>query len=199
MINSLQEVLDKKPDEVKIWMKNVLEKNEQIPEHFNWHGLADCIASNARTSIDTSGEKSTSALAWAEVASLIYDFLSKKYPESSSSYLYSEMTLRVFMISTFGIDKNSVILNSDKIVAWFFDNLEVSHESALVKSTEWREAFSNKNTAEMKEIFENNFEDIKKLRSIKSRLNIINQLCQVLTFQPSEELRSWLSIWKILP
>ena len=199
MINSLQEVLEKQPDEIKIWMKNVLEKNEQIPEHFNWHGLADCAASNARTGVDKSHEKHNSALAWAEVASLIYGFLSKKYPESSSSYLYSEMTLRMFMISTFGIDKNSNVLNSDKIVAWFFDDLEMSYESALVKSTKWREDLSNKNTEEMKEIFENNFEDIKKLRSIKSRLNIINQLCQVLTFNPSEKLCSWLSIWKILP
>jgi hypothetical protein len=199
MINSVEELIEKKPDDVKLWMKNVLEKNEQIPEHFNWHGLADCAASNARSNIDKSHKKSTSSLAWAEVAISIYDFLAKTYPESSNSYLYSEMTLRGFMISIFGIDKNSIVLDPDKIVAWFFDNLAISYEYALMKSVEWREALSRKNAEEMKELFENNLEDIKVLRSIKSRLNIIKQLCQVLTFQPSEELLNWLSIWETLP
>jgi hypothetical protein len=199
MINSLQELLEKKPEEVQTWWKNVCLGNQNVPDKFNWHGLADCAASKARELVNKFSEDHRYSLIWAEVAVSIYEFLAQKYPNASESYLYSSMTLRAYMILNFGVISGYSVLDTNKIVKWFFDNLNISYQEAFIKSADWQAAILTKNPEEMRKKFENNLEDIRILRFIKTRLNVIKLLCQSSTFQPSQELKDWISLWKQLP
>ncbi len=198
--NFLRVLLQKDPEQVQAWLRIVWAEQQQIPEKFNWLVLAQVSTFNAQElANEESNESHSESLAWAQVATSVYEFLAENNPSFPESYLYSLMGLRAYMILKFGALPGNQVLDIQQIVNWFFDNLHISYQEALIKATDWRETLAVNNPEETQKKFESELEDIRKLRLIKNRLGIIKRLSKSKDFLPNEELNIWISLWDKLP
>ncbi|MGV0103673.1 DUF1822 domain-containing protein [Nostoc sp. DSM 114160] len=198
--NFLIVLLQKEPEQVQAWLRMVWAEPQQVPEKFNWLGLAEISTFRAQElANEESKESHSESLAWAEIATSVYEFLAENNPSFSESYLYSLMGLRAYTILKFGAIPGNPVLDVQQIVNWFFDNLHISYQEALVKAADWREALAAKNPEETQKKFDSELEDFRKLRLIKNRLSIIKYLSKSKDFIPNEELNIWISLWEKLP
>ncbi|MEH1968445.1 MULTISPECIES: hypothetical protein [unclassified Nostoc] len=198
--NLLRVLLQKDPEQVQTWLRMVWAEQQQVPEKFNWLGLAEISTFRAQELANQeSNESHSESLAWAEIATSVYEFLAENNPTFSESYLYSLMGLRAYTILKFGALPGNPVLDIQQIVNWFFDNLHISYQEALIKATDWRETLAANNPEETQKKFESELEDIRKLRLIKNRLGIIKRLSKSKYFLPNEELNIWISLWEKLP
>ncbi|MEC4806823.1 MAG: hypothetical protein SAJ72_21410 [Jaaginema sp. PMC 1080.18] len=110
--NKLKVLLEQDVEQVQFWLDQVWAGKQQITDNFNWHGLAEVAASQAREFALQSPPCRSLSLAWAKVAISIYEFLinhHSKY-EIRASFFYSLMMLRAYLIVKFGIsDKTAKI------------------------------------------------------------------------------------------
>ncbi|MCC5647993.1 hypothetical protein LC607_34850 [Nostoc sp. CHAB 5824] len=197
--NLLKTLLQQDVEQVQSWLKSVLSEQEQVPENFNWLGLAESSTFNAQELVGKSNEDNLSSLAWAEVSISIYEFLAKNNSRFSDRYLSSSMSLRAYMIIRIGTISGHSILDIEQILDWFFARLEFSYEEALIKATAWRDALSKNNPEDNQKYFDANLEDIKILRDIKNRLIIIKLLYDNKKIDTTKELNAWISLWEKLP
>jgi hypothetical protein len=191
-VKLLKFLLKQNPEQVQSWLKNVWIEQKQVPEKFNWLSLAELSAFNARELAANKSEYNSPSIAWADVATSVYEFLADKHPEFSPGYLSCSMNLRADMIAKFGAVSSNSVLNTEIIINWFFDNLEISYQEALIKITDWRDTLASNDVAKIKNKFETDMEDMKKISFIKNRLNTIKILSQSKHFHPSEELNNWI-------
>lgn len=174
----LNNLLQQSPSQVIAWLESVWTGQQQAPEKFNWLGLAEVTAAQARAQGDQ---------AWAQVAIMIYEWLAASGSLApTDEYIDSAMTLRAYMIGKKGPVPGDPVLDMDYIVRWFFENLPISYEEA-----EHKAAFRRWRTA--------NIQEIKALRGIKNRLRVIASLVNSGRLQPDQELNAWLSLRDQLP
>lgn len=198
--NFLRVLLQKEPEQVQAWLRMVWAEPQQVLEKFNWLGLAEVSTFNAQElANEASNQFHLESLAWAEIASSVYEFLAENNPSFSERYLDSLMGLRAYMIVKFGALPENPVLDIQQIVTWFFDNLHISYQEALIKAADWREALAANNPEETQKKFDSELEDFRKLRLIKNRLSIIKYLSKSKDFLPNEELNIWISLWEKLP
>ncbi|WP_448269855.1 hypothetical protein [Nostoc sp. DSM 114159] len=198
--NFLIVLLQKEPEQVQAWLRMVWAEPQQVPEKFNWLGLAEVSTFRAQELANEEfNESHSESLAWAEIATSVYEFLAENNPSFSELYLNSLMGLRAYMIVKFGAFPENPVLDIQQIVTWFFDNLHISYQEALTKAADWREALAAKNPEETQKKFDSELEDFRKLRLIKNRLSIIKYLSKSKDFVPNEELNIWISLWEKLP
>ncbi|QLE39358.1 hypothetical protein FD723_01780 [Nostoc sp. C052] len=198
--NFLRVLLQQDAEQVQTWLRMVWAEQQQVPEKFNWLGLAEVSTSNAQELANEEfNESHSESLAWAEVATSVYEFLAENNPSFSERYLDSSMTLRAYMILKFGAIPENPVLDIYLIINWFFDNLHISYQEALIKAADWGEALAAKNPEETQKKFDSELEDFRKLRFIKNRLSIIKYLSKSKHFLPNEELNTWISLWEKLP
>jgi hypothetical protein len=198
--NLLRVLLQKDPEQVQTWLRMVWAEQQQVPEKFNWLGLAEVSTSKTQElANEESNESHSESLAWAEIATSVYEFLAENNPSFSERYLDSSMTLRAYTILKFGAIPGNRVLDIYLIINWFFDNLHISYQEALIKAADWREALAAKNPEETQKKFDSELEDFRKLRLIKNRLSIIKYLSKSKDFLPNEELNTWISLWEKLP
>ncbi|MGD2182432.1 hypothetical protein [Lusitaniella coriacea] len=196
----LSSLLKQDAEQVQFWLKQVLMGQQQVPENFNWHGLAEVAASEATNLSRLSSNKRLS-LIWAGIAISIYESLIKEEnkDEAKESFLHSLMNLKSCMIVRFGSANKDLILDPTPIIDWFFDSLNISYEEAIEKSSNWKEIFRSLNSEETDFQIKKRKQEILELRLIKNRLKIIKSLVDSNQFSPNEQLKSWLSIRKKLP
>ncbi|HLP91157.1 MAG TPA: hypothetical protein VK184_21580 [Nostocaceae cyanobacterium] len=179
----LNELLLQNPSDVKVWLKRVWLDQEKVPEEFNWLGLAEAAAFEAR-----SGERNvtnTSNIFWAEIAISVYDYLaSQANSGTGESFIISSMLLRAAMIADYGSVFGHPVLDSNQIIHWFFHSLKMSLDEVIQNTANWKD---------------NNIENIRELRRIKNRLKVILVLTESDKFKPDEELKAWLSLREKLP
>ncbi|MEH2105440.1 hypothetical protein [Nostoc sp.] len=198
--NLLRVLLQKDVEHIQTWLTMVWAEQQQVPEKFNWLGLAEVSTSRAQElANEESNESHSESLAWAKIATSVYEFLAENNPSFSERYLDSLMTLRAYMILKFGAIPENPVLDIYLIINWFFDNLHISYQEALIKAADWRKALAAKNPEETQKKFDSELEDFRKLRFIKSRLRIIKYLSKSKHFLPNEELNTWISVWEKLP
>lgn len=179
----LNELLQQDACDVLTWVKQVREGKLQSPINFNWHGLAEAAAMEAR--LNYGDNSPTLNLSWAEVATSIYDYLANLAGESAGeSFLISSMLLRVAMIADFGAIPGHPVLDIDQVINWFFDSLKMSPDEAKQKAPNWRNCSIN---------------EIRELRKIKNRLKVIFVLIDSGKLVPNVELSTWLSLRSQLP
>jgi hypothetical protein len=168
---------------VLAWLKQVWSGQLQSPENFNWHGFAEAAAFDARSNLDNSSL--VSSLSWAEVATSVYEHLGNSASESAAElYRNSSMLLRTAMIAKLGSVPGNPVLDIDQVVNWFFNELKISPDEANKKATNWRNC---------------NIQEIRELRKIKNRLNIISVLIESDKLTPNQKLSTWLSLKSKLP
>ena len=195
----LYSLLEQDSIQVINWLEHVLTKRQKVSESFNWLTLADASTFKAR-SISSYSQKER--LGWAKIATLIYEFLAGTKLEviADNSYIYSSMMLRIYMIKTCGDIPNDRILDGRFIENWFFKTLIFTHEEVL-KKIELVNQFLSGNLPELKNDNENYtllLNDLRKLRTLKQRLRIIEALSKVSKIQ-DKRLWEWLSIRDKLP
>lgn len=195
----LRVLIQQNSAQVQSWLRDVWTEPQQVPEKFNWLGLAEVSTSKAQELSYKSNESHSESLGWAEVATSVYKFLAENQPNVSEGYLLSSMSLRAYMILKFGVVSNHPVLDLKQIVTWFFDGLGITPQEALSKTTAWRNILAKNNPEEGQEYFENNLEDIRQLRRIKTRLTVIKRLSESKQFSPNEELKLWISLFDKLP
>jgi hypothetical protein len=179
LLNSL---LQQDASDVLAWAKQVREGKLQSPINFNWHGLAEAAAMEAR--LNYGDDSPVLNLSWAEVATSTYDYLAKLAGESGESFLISSMLLRAAMIAESGAILGHPVLDIDRVINWFFDGLKMSPDEAKQKATTWRNCSIN---------------EIRELRKIKNRLKVISVLVDSGKLVPNVELTTWLSLQSQLP
>ncbi|MEH2176877.1 MAG: hypothetical protein V7K45_29235 [Nostoc sp.] len=147
--NFLRVLLQQDPEHIQTWLRMVWAEQQQVPEKFNWLGLAEVSTFRAQElANEEPNEFYLESLAWAEIASSVYEFLAENNPSFSERYLDSLMGLRAYMILKFGAIPENPVLDIYLIINWFFDNLHISYQEALIKAADWREALASKNPEE---------------------------------------------------
>ncbi|MBW4577689.1 MAG: hypothetical protein KME08_20850 [Aphanothece sp. CMT-3BRIN-NPC111] len=193
----LNYLLQQDATQVQAWLKSIWTGQQQIPEEFNWQGLAYIAADKARG--DSTSTSDSPSLEWAKVAISVYDLLAKKYSESSGfdSFIRSSMMLRAYLILKLGATPGDLVLDPNLIVNWFFDNLKISFKEAWTIASDWRTLSRDK----FKELMQNKqqIEKLRELREIKNRLGAIKLLSQSKQFTLDEEISNWLSLQEKLP
>ena len=172
----LNQLLQRKPSQVEAWLQRVRSGQEKVPEGFNWLGLAEGAAFNARSETD---------LTWTKVAISIYEDLANHSKNSDShSFMLSSLNLRVYMIAKLGVVSGDAILDSDKIIHHFFSTVKFPYEWVEKKASDWTRL-------ELKEI--------KELRRIKNYLAVIRFLMESGKHDCNQKLKDWLSLEAKLP
>lgn len=121
----------------------------------------------------------------AKAVLLIYKYLAENIDRSSrDSYEASAMMFRALMIKQLGVDFESPVLNPGKVEGWFFKRLPFSLEETANK-------VSKLSSLPIREI--------KQLRRIKNRLQVIKELQREGYFKDNTELSEWIRISESLP
>ncbi|NJL69354.1 MAG: hypothetical protein HC894_27090 [Microcoleus sp. SM1_3_4] len=94
------------------------------------------------------------------------------------------MMLRAGAIAKLGIISNDPVLDVNLILQWFWDNIKQSREDVEQKAANWK-------TLPIGEIRE--------LRQLKNRLQVIAALTDLDRYVLDEELNTWLALREKLP
>lgn len=177
----------KNSGEVKTWLENVWSGKTKTYPEFNWLGLASIADSMMREAVRNGDKKSS--FEWAEISLKVYEKLAKSSDESISySNEISAMMIRVFMIDNFGNLKGNYILDSQKIIDWFYGNLDLPLAEALEKSNKWRVLIQEKNLSQL----EADRDELIKVRKIKNCLGVIEALKNTGKVSIENEIQKWL-------
>jgi hypothetical protein len=172
----LNKLIQQDAAEVKDWLRRVESDEQEPPAGFNWLGLAEAAAFDAQSASD---------LAWAEVAITVYERLAESTnPSGRESLMLSSKMLRAAMIAKLGAVPDHPILDLDQIICWFERSLTMSYQEATEKAANWRKC---------------NPEEIRELRRIKNRLQVISVLADSDKYSLNPELKAWLELREKLP
>ncbi|KAF3884098.1 hypothetical protein AB0758_32920 [Tolypothrix bouteillei VB521301_2] len=192
-VDLVNQLLRKDASDVLAWLKDIGSGQLKAPKDFNWFnwlGLAEGAATHAH--IDFDDGDTTSSLSWAEAATLAYDILvSKSEPDQQESHILSLMVLRAAMIERFDAIPGHPVLDVDRIIHWFFDNLTMSLQEAQTKALSCWEDVKNSR--------ENSIENLRELKKIKINLRVLLRLVERGKILPNEELKTWISLETKLP
>lgn len=181
----IDRILEQDAESVLIWVKNIFSGQTAQLQEFNWLLLADISSTKARKGQNGSGLPDRK---WAEVATTIYDRLAdaakQKKPGSGESFTISSMMLRAVAIAKLGVISDHPVLDVNLILQWFWDNIKESREEVEKKATNWKTL---------------PIEEIRQLRQLKNRLNVIAALADSDKYVLNEELNTWLSVREKLP
>jgi hypothetical protein len=199
-VELLNSLLELDCSQAKDWLSRVWQEEDQVPNGFNWLGLAEAAAFKARKEINP--KLKTPNLVCAEVATTIYDFLANREINSATkeSFWQSSMMLRAYMIRRFGVVSHDPVLDVEKITSWFLDGLD-QYQDVQAQISEWREAFTayQQSVDQVQNLENFPLEKLQQLRRIKTRLGVLKFLYEDVRIKPTEEISKWLAIRKHLP
>ncbi len=116
------------------WIRDVKKGLIHPPKNFNWFGMAEFSADNARN---------LNSMQWARVSLEVYEWPDWKieWGWGSHAYVREAMSIRQQFIHSFGADREHDVLNPDKVQELFLQSLPaVSIEEALSIARIYREA-----------------------------------------------------------
>jgi len=176
-------LLQQSADQTFEWIQNAWRDTQLVPKDFNWLGLAEVAAFQARRGNEFSTRLPD--LVWAKIAIAIYEYLIEKTGRAhKQSFELSIMSLRAHCIIALGSVPDDPILDVNRIVQWFFQNVEMTLDEAREKAANWKER---------------PLEEIRELRYIKNRLSIIKPLFLKESLECNQELSDWLELQEDLP
>ncbi len=173
-----QTLLKQSPQDVLAWIQRAWSGQIEVPENFNWLGIAESAGTTANLHAD---------IQWAEVAIRIYEWLAlqRSNPSFRHSELSSAMSLRSSMMHKHHQTvPGHYVLDPELIVQWFYNELAWNYDEVAEKTKNWQ-ALS--------------FEQILLLRQIKNRLSKLKHLVNDGYLQPANDLQAWLALYPELP
>jgi hypothetical protein len=181
------DLANKSLTEVKTWLVNISPSQITSDSEFNWLGFAFVAGSNARK-YARENEKDES-LGWAEISLKIYEKLSETSDQNiSHSCEMSAMTLRVYLIDNFGDLKGNYVLDSQIIINWFYNSLDLTFDEVLEESSLW----NNLNHEEKILRLKTSPDNMIKIMRIKNRLVVIDSLQKTEKIELNDDLKLWL-------
>lgn len=180
-----QEFLEHEPQKILEEVEAITKVHPYPNNDINWLGIAEIASLKIQT---TSNTMSTSLL-WAEIAVFIYDYMSSALTKKDTmrvSLECSAMFIKVYCITTFGVQKNDKLRDPQPIVEWFSSNAGISLDEASFQSKQWIKLPK---------------EQIIALRHIKNRLNVIKELYKNdnIPLDSLQSIENWIAIWPELP
>lgn len=145
----------------------------------HWHGVAEGSAFRALRAFDD--DERPIALAWSKLAIRVYEALEAS--TGHSSFGHSAMLARLNAIRRAGASDGDWIRDPAIIVNWFLKGLERTVESAC--------------EAAALPLAEQSLAELRRLREIKNRLNVLRELAAVVPV--GSEVERWLAIRERLP
>ena len=173
-----QTLLKQLPQDVLDWIQRAWSGQYEVPETFNWLGVAEVAGTMANLHAD---------IEWAEVAIRIYEWLADQRSNASfrHSELSSAMSLRSSMIHKHHKTvPGHYVLDPQFLVRWFSNELEWNYDEVAEKTRNWRAL---------------PFEQILILRHIKNRLSQLKHLVNDGYLQPDNNLQTWLALYPEFP
>lgn len=171
------------PSFVEHWLNELRAGKAAVPVAVHLFDLAQLAGFQSQSAPPHPAEGSD--LEWARVAvALFEEGLRQGVTTNIESATNRAMLLRVRMIGRYGNVSGDVVLDADIIRDWFYRDLRLSGEEAVMRGDRWREL---------------PLEQIRELRRIKNRLSIIQALAATRKGPLANDLREWLSIRERLP
>ena len=194
-LNFLNQLLEQEPEEVRIWLDEVISKHKKAPDNFNWSLFTSKTSSFASSALKSGYNN----LIWIEIAIAAYQFLLEICPQMYEFCLDAVISLRIFAIINLGVIENHPILDVKEILALTLNHIEISPRKALLQSQNWKETLKQSDTPETQAAFEQNLQKIRSLRKIKTKVAKIKTLVERKRLEPNSEIESWLRVWSYLP
>lgn len=163
---------------VEAWLDCVDAGDAHVPASFNWLGVAEEAAASARQSA------AAPDLAWARAAVRLYDRLAGADEGGRDAFEQSAMLLRAWLIVRLGPAPGDSLLDPAFVMHWFFARLNITPAEAARLAREPRGL---------------PLPELRRLRRIKNRLNVIRVLADAPGFAPDAELAAWLDLRERLP
>lgn len=180
-ILDLQGFVQKDPKEILADVKITIAEHKVPDNDFNWLGLAEVASTNTQNNTNSM----ETSLAWAQIAILVYEYLSSASIQTDrNSFECSAMLVRVYCIGRFGKQKNKKIRDPQIVVDWFLSNTSISLDEAEEQA---------KRDLSLNQILE--------LRQIKNRLNVLKELYKDgnVPANSLSSIENWLAIRPELP
>lgn len=152
----------------------------------NWLGLAFAAADHALDAFESG--QTAAGLEWSRCATGVYDALAIDFPDHRHGYERSSMCARVNAIRNAGPVSGDPVLDPSVVTKWFLTSLDQSLQSAVQQSRRFRAHLAGEKL---------DVEELRALRLIKNRLNVVVHLASTVEFEP--ELQEWLDVRDLLP
>lgn len=169
------ELLASHPAKVVVWLDEWQKQGKKISldSEINWIGLAECAAAKV---CDINGKQTAlESMLWGSVAITIREELAKNGHAGRDSAMW----VRHNLIAMFGNQPGDPICDSKIILDWFYQQLPMALQEAILESQNWHTNPSARRF-EFKLIIE-------RLRGLKS-------LVDASKLDTDQELRRWLEI-----
>jgi len=173
------------------WVDSVQMGERVSPSDFNWLGLAEVCALQARRGVEPGSTIGNDNIDWARASVSAYQWLADKDPGYAHSFTLSAMFLRAYLISRCGAKPGDPILDPQIIVDWFWQNVRMSAEEAVAKSAGWRSRLTAR-TSTGKKADRLEVTELRELRYIRLRLNVLRLLSEAGVLVPDASLKTWL-------
>jgi hypothetical protein len=197
MQNKLKKLFDKStPDELNQWLDDVWSGKIEYTKNLNsWLFIAQSIYQNVLN--DPEVKDDIPSKSWAATSISIYEYLDKCSDSIFDSSMYSANNIRIKLIEHFGNIKGDYVCDVDNIYDWFFNNVTMNLNDVQQKTKNWDSIIMDlpKNSDEYIVAFEN----IRELRAIKNKLNVIESLYQLGYKSDIYDIEAWISIKNDLP
>jgi hypothetical protein len=188
-IENANELLKLGPTGVRRWVESVRAGERVPPTDFNWLGLAEASAGQARRGVEPGCPIGNDSIEWGLAGISCYEWLADTHRGNARSFTLSAMFLRAYLISRCGVKPGDSILDPQVIVHWFFNSLGMSVDEAVAKSAIWRDRLKAQagTGADRREVTE-----LLELRHIKLRLDVLRFLSEAGVPVPDASVRAWL-------
>ena len=197
MKNEIEKLIqDATPKRLNQWLDDVWSGKIEYTKDLNsWLFIAQSIYHNVLN--DPEVEDYIPSKSWAATSISIYEYLDKFSDNIFDSSMYSANNIRIKLIEHFGHIKGDYVCDVDNIYDWFFNSVTMNLMDVQQKTKNWDSIIMDlpKNSDEYIVAFEN----IRELRAIKNKLNVIESLYQLGYKSDKYDIEAWIQIKTDLP
>ena len=171
----MQRVFAMSAQQANSWLQAVARGEIVVAPNFNWSALAAGMATNA---------VANESAAWAVLAVQVYERLASEEQDQAKRerLLHAAMQAHAVLISRFKASDGQS--HADRLATWFIERLPMSIEEATERTASWSKL---------------PIAEIRTLREIKNRLNVLAVVESEHVLDPYPELARWLSSRSLLP
>lgn len=185
----LTDLLELSPIDILERLDKIHISSREEAERGNLLGLAFVAAARAREGMD---------LEWALVALRAYQILANvDQAYSVRDYTVSSMVLRAYLIRHLGHVAGDEILDSATILQWFYHTVDVELDEAKALIQEAKELMREVRPASDRGEIVRVRDALLRLRRLKSKIYVLQQLYLSGTIQPPEEIQPWLDLERV--
>lgn len=188
---SINDVIKLNLNELQTWVYSNLTRELQSVNDFNWVGLAEVLALDARNNSNL-----TEKIKLAELAITIYEQLAEShiydYPDS---LLNSAIALRVYLISNNYVNPFHPLLGENELSNLVLKQFNFSCSDTLKLSKKYSKKIKNKDNR----FSPSELGDMKELRKIKNMINLLKNMPSDSKLVKELETSGWLEVSKKIP